>query len=183
VKKGIVVDNENHLLCGRLYTLETPALYREVNMVLREALSSDAEKRDKAMKSIINWKHFMLHLQNAIYLVPGFEEDMIVYRGQTFIPPNIGDYKSGYEIIWPAFSSCSPDREICQKFASGKLMYYFKLPKDKGANLQTISYFPSEKEILLPMFTKFTVLSVTKTPDIEWLIELSGPEFPPLIKH
>jgi len=182
-EQGIPVTDEKHLLCARLYTLETPALYKNVNTVLRDALSGDASKRETAKECIISRKHFITHLQNAIYLIPGFQEDTVVYRGQTFIPPNIEEYMAGYEIIWPAFSSCSPDKEICEKFANGKLMYFFSLPKNQGANLQAISYFPSEQEILLPMFTKFKVLSVTRSPEMEWLIELSSPEFPPLIQN
>jgi len=178
--QGIAIE-ENHLLCARLYTLSNPAIYKTVNSMLRDALSDDAEKRNQAKNSIGNMKHFINHLQKALSLIPGLQEETVVYRGQSFIPTNIRDYKPGYEIIWPAFSSCSPNKEICEKFASGKLLYYFKLPYGLGASLQYISCYPTEQEILLPMFTMFTVLSVKKTPKIEWVIELSYPEFQPLV--
>jgi len=167
------------LLAARLYTLRNPHIYSIINNLLRDLYSEHSLVRDNAKEKLKNWNKYIDTLQRAIYLIPGFTEDVVVYKPQNYLPPNIMEFKRGYSIVWPVFTICSTDQAVCKELSCGKVLYYFKLPKNQGANLEYFSLFPSYREILLPINTKFSILNIyRRTKDMDWLIELSSPQFP-----
>jgi len=171
LRQDITIDKYD-LLCLRLFTKEKPPVYRIINEILRDRVfESQTKKRDQ--QNFQKWINFILHLQSAIEILPGFEEDLIVYKPQNFIPENIMEYKKGLNLVWVSFCCCLTDESLSKKLANGKVVFYFKLPKNYGVNL---THFSLEKLILLPMYSKFQILNVyTKTRDLEWMIELSSP--------
>jgi hypothetical protein len=55
---------------------------------LRNIQSEDNDVRSKAKEDLKKWKYFISNLQSAIYSIPGFQNEVLVYRGQSFIPPS-----------------------------------------------------------------------------------------------
>jgi len=169
---GIRID-VYQLHCLRILTEIDPPVYCTINNILRNCVFD--QNHDK--EEIKRWSNIIKSLQSTIDCIPGFQEDVKVYKPQNSIPSNILDIKIGSEIIWPTFNFCCLNQTSCEILSSGKLMYYFILPKNTGAYFPSISQLPFEQMILLPMFSKFKVLNISKTSQIQWLIELSSPQF------
>jgi ubiquitin len=142
---------EADILLSYLYTLETPGIYRNLN----ETLQKDHEKGQGST----DWKIFTWFLLRAIKDLPG-PSNVVVFRGQNRVLPEVKSWAVGTEIVWPAFTSTSMSEVVARGFAQN-LFFKIQLPQKKiGATLDKVSQFPSENEVLLPAFTKFQITKI-----------------------
>lgn len=111
-RKGITITNRKALFCARLFTLEKPSIHRIIYSILRDIVSEDNFMKQNAHENLKEWKTFITFLQCAVFEIPGFDEDVIVYRGQSILPPDIEKYETGDEIVWTTFSTCTTNESI-----------------------------------------------------------------------
>jgi len=124
----------------------------------------------------------MYYLSSAVSELKGTETATTLYRGQTFIPPDIEEWKVGDIKVWPAFTSCSTDRSASESFANGQIMFEITIKPDYGGFLTSYSVFPNESELLLPSFSSFEVKKITKGGEEKWLVEMDLLGVKPMIK-
>ena len=74
-----------------------------------------------------------------------------VYRG---VPLSAGSYQPGFEVVWPAFSSTSAAISVAQAFCDasedqlqGRTMFFIET--HSAVNIQALSHFPKEEEVLM----------------------------------
>jgi len=168
-RKDNVKDIESDdILAALFYTMEKPVLfYRTVNELLRNSVSPDPYTRQNAKEQLTQkWKYFIYYTQKAIISLPGPTSETILYRGQSFIPEDIGTWRKGTVIVWPAFSSCTANEAIAMKFANrektGGVLFEIIVQVNQGCYLTDYSDYPNEQEVLLPTFCKFEVNSVIR---------------------
>jgi hypothetical protein len=68
------------------------------NQKLREL--DKLENFENFEKMIGDWKLFIHSLQSSLSLLPGTLGNATFYRGQTFIPPDLSNWKANDKIIW-----------------------------------------------------------------------------------
>jgi len=163
---------EDDALAARLYTCETPRIYWVVNDLLRK-LSGEPAIAEKSQQDLKDWAKFVYYLSQAISKLNGTSELSVLYRGQTYVPPDIEQWKVGELKVWPAFTSCSTDRSASESFANGNIMFEITIKPNYGGFLTPYSVFPNESELLLPSFSSFEVKKITKGgPKEKWVVEL-----------
>jgi Ca2+-binding EF-hand superfamily protein len=126
------------------------------------------------------WLHY--HLSNAVHHVPGIEsKDQKLYRGQRKLYPS-DNCDDGAVIQWKDYKSTSTDEKAARNFAgdSGILFIISDCPPDFGASfaassedMQPLTAWPKESEILMPAGVTFRVMEKKKQKDGVTTIELS----------
>jgi len=164
--------HDHDLLAARVYSLDNPKIFKAVNSYLRDLLSSKPEEKEAAKKKLQDWSNYLYHLQMAIIQLRGVESNTIVYRGQRISPPDIDKWKVGDEFVWPAFTSCSISETEAIKFSYGNVMFRVIVDSSHGCMLGPYSYYPSEKELLLPAFCRYKVNSLTSSASVRHIITL-----------
>ena len=98
----------------------------------------------------------------------------LVYRGVCFKLPN--DLGIGQKFYFPEFLSTSTDIKIAQDIAhSGTLMYIsiqnngVNGKKIYCRNIEYISDYPFQKEILFTAYCQFRITKIEKTPNLDYL--------------
>ena len=98
----------------------------------------------------------------------------LVYRGVCFKLPN--DLGVGQKFYFPEFLSTSTDIKIAQDIAhSGTLMYIsiqnngVNGKKIYCRNIEYISDYPFQKEILFTAYCQFRITKIEKTPNLDYL--------------
>jgi len=191
----LVIDDKFGLLCLRLFTCNYPQIFRIINGIFLGMISEDYERQKYAKEKFEQWKYFISQIQSGIQssyglntVIPSSNQeinsnpnlditteppnDIVVYKPLNFVPISILDYQEGLEIQWDCFTFCTTDKKISKMLADGKVIFYFKLPKNQTAILGEISYHCCNQLLLLPMFTKFRILNITKSQKLQWLIQL-----------
>ena len=127
-----------------------------INKYLRESGSGNySDEERKKIESFIYCLHSLLQLREAYYV----ENDIIVYKGVNFpIPEN---WKKDFTFLIGEFVSTTLNKNIAKLNSKGKILSI--QIKNNGANgqvfycrnIQRISYYPMEQEILITAFSKF----------------------------
>ena len=132
--------------------------YSAANRVLR--LGHNGE--DVGQNPLVPW---ILQLNCAIRILPEFLGT--TYRGAQMSNAELACYTEGKIFIWSSFTSTSKSLKYC---ADGNVIFEMKpgsafILHDKraGREIDAISEFPTEEEVLLPMCCGFRVLQITTT--------------------
>ena len=151
VSEGVIQDNHInplHTFALFLYTYESPICY-EPNRAMR---LHDAPLLEK-------WKPAIYYLYQALMARASYPA--LVFRG---IPMKfqINQYLPGNEVIWPSFSSTSEDYKVAEQFLSGDHGIIFIITAKSGKLISKFSFYPNEKEVLLPPNCRFKVKKLCK---------------------
>jgi len=183
----VELDPED-LLTVRLYSMDAEELsvvcYTTVNEALRNSVSLDSNTKLRAESVVASWKFFISHLTNTVSQLKGAIGTF--YRGQTYIPPDVGSLRPGNVVIWPSFTSCSSNKSVAREFGQEKLIYEVETTFEHGGSIHDYSFYQNEDEFLIPPFTSFRVDSVTPNFDgFEWYMRLTclGVTPTPLLSH
>ncbi|CAF1208781.1 unnamed protein product [Didymodactylos carnosus] len=165
--KNKCLEHEASQLCVKIYTAET-FLYHLVNKVLRED--------DKTKVQSLGPYCYLLsrHVFSRNDKTKGF-----VYRGASLDQQMINDYRDsvGKTGKWLSYSSTSKNRLAAEMFA-GNALFVINLDKDPHGiyhkDLNLLSHYPDEEEVLLKAGTNFTIDKVEKDEkDDKYLIYLT----------
>ena len=94
------------------------------------------------------------------YLVSPTNREYTTYRGSHMSDKQFSVYKSGNIYRAPSFAATSENKSVADNFKN-KYSLKFKIPKGcwNAAPISHLSVYPGEKEVLLPAYTAFKVLS------------------------
>ena len=173
--RGGKLDPED-LLCARLYSMDKSELstvcYTTVNEGLRKSASFDTGTKAEGEKVKGRWKLFISHLATSISELKGTTG--VHYRGQTYIPDDVGTLKPGSVIVWPAFTSCSTNTQVALNFAGKQLMHEINIPTEYGGSIKKYSFYKSEDELMFPPCSSFRVDGVEKGKDgCQWYLKMT----------
>jgi len=138
---------------------------------LRERITD--QHVDKAMEE--GQLHSKMALKGLAKL-PDWEGE--VYRGVAFTPTNfVAKYDVNKATVFPAFSSCSRDKEPSKEFAKtnakgGRIPILLRIHVNKGKNVRKLSSNRHEKEILLLPGSTFSVTSISDDTDGAKLVDM-----------
>lgn len=126
--------------------------YYEVNHYLRQKV-----RGNKRLEKIINT------ILDIFDRVPESTQGLTTYRGQKTCP----QLKKGDEFLFEAFTSVSGLKSHAKTFTKpGGCLFVFNIPKGtRGLNLLHYSG-PGEQELLLPLNSKFVVVSTFSEDDL-----------------
>ncbi|NXP44015.1 NARE ribosyltransferase, partial [Heliornis fulica] len=153
-----------HVIALRAYTLEKPALYRDLNEAVRRGGSSRQEYLNNFHFKVM---HFLL--SEALRKLRSVHPTNCynVYRG-------IGNIKfeaqRDQSVRFGYFTSTSILKEKAEMFGKATL---FSVKTCYGVPIWDYSKFPGEKEVLIPPFEVFKVTDVTQKGKTA-IIELSS---------
>lgn len=84
----------------------------------------------------------------------------MVYRGMGTSLSKLGpEYATNGIFLWPAFSSTTTHIEVTSTFMASGVMFHLKLAENVARNITDFSFYPTEREILLPPNMLFKVIS------------------------
>ncbi|CAF1420668.1 unnamed protein product, partial [Didymodactylos carnosus] len=147
-------DNEHHLNTNevsiKVYTFHS-CVYRELNNVLRSG----------------NEEVLLLFAPYIYNLLGGLQEHKrhyhgIVYRGMELESTCILSYKKGLLFYWPGFTYCIKDFQIATKWCGCTAVFIINVPQKFShacSNIEDISRYRLEKEVLLQPYTCFRVIN------------------------
>ncbi|NXT82056.1 NARE ribosyltransferase, partial [Zapornia atra] len=134
------------------YTVDRPLLYKEFNAAVREAGRSPEEY-------LLNFHFKVLHflLTEALRALWDAQSRRChnVYRGVGGI---IFTAQRGQSVRFGQFASSSQDKKRAKKFGTDT---FFSVKTCYGVPIRKFSFFNKEKEVLIPPFEIFEVISVT----------------------
>ncbi|CAF2830620.1 unnamed protein product [Rotaria sp. Silwood2] len=153
-KLSELYDNEHHLSYNevsiKIYTFQS-CIYAQLNNALRN-----------------DEKEVLLLFSPYIYsLLGGLQEPKrhyhgVVYRGMGLESVASSAYKKGLLFYWSGFTSCTKELKIATKWNECTAVFFINIPQRFShacSNIEDISKFPSEKEVLLQPYTCFRVLN------------------------
>ncbi|XP_072849463.2 GPI-linked NAD(P)(+)--arginine ADP-ribosyltransferase 1 isoform X3 [Pogona vitticeps] len=157
-----------HAIAIMAYTLAEENLYRDFNRAVREA----GRTRDSYLNDF-HFKTFHFLLTRALLLLGTTSAPRCqkVYRGVRnihFVPKHLEDTRFGQ------FTSSSLKYEIAQEFGTDTS---FAIETCHGVNIENFSFFPEQKEVLIPPFEKFKVANFTKAPEMTFIQLVSAGNF------
>lgn len=150
-----------------LYTMEWPKSNGSFYSVLNTHLRSE----DRS--SLKDWFSYMRLFLNGLVKIQSSSRRL--FRG---VKQNLAErYKLGENVIWWAFSSCTDDRSVAERFC-GKVgpRTMLEIECYTGKSIATYSKYPSEKETLLIAARNMEVISNTTDPTGLTLIRLKETE-------
>jgi len=129
---------------------------REGNLYFEE--NQDLRKRDLESRALMlqTWGTHVYHAMRGLGKLPDFVGE--VFRGFTNLEDVVKQYKKGRKIQWGAFSSTTVDKKAAKGFA-GQGGAVLKIDLFTGKDIQKLSFFAKEGEILLSPNHKFMVTS------------------------
>ncbi|CAF3766840.1 unnamed protein product [Rotaria sordida] len=86
----------------------------------------------------------------------------VVYRGMGLESTSSSAYKKGLLFYWTGFTSCTTELKIATKWNGCTAVFCINIPRRFShvcSNIEDISNYPLEKEILLQPYTCFRVLN------------------------
>ena len=121
---------------------------------------------EKELKSYVWCLHKAISQNNQ-----NVQNDIVVYRGVSVkIPNNIG---VGTRFYFPEFLSTSKDINVAKGFAGSGTLMYISIHNNgiNGMNycrdVESISHYPSEKEIIFTSHCYFIVTKIEKSPALD----------------
>lgn len=146
------------------YLIKYYSLYGSffINKLLRELLTTEGKLLNKKINNdlVIG---FAKKITNIILKAPSFDKEYIVYR---FITDDsyLKKLKIGSLFTETGLMSTTRDPFYSNddNDAFGFVLMKIKLPKNIkgiGLNIETFSYFPYEEEIVLPLFSRYKLIS------------------------
>ena len=144
MKKKTPLGSEtlNEMCAIHIYTQNV--CYREFNAALRSHRHAD-------------WANLMCSCASAVAHLPPPKERAPHYRGVSQL---FGATEPGEIEWWDAFTSVSTELAVARSFSGGKVIYEVHgLPAGSSGHLSHLSYFPSEKEVLVAPGLCFVVVS------------------------
>ena len=136
-----------------LYTCEFlngASVYSYVNRLLRDA----DRKKVKVVKKYI-WL-----LMNALERCPAYD-GALVFRGIKGLPHSA--FVAGMVLTWLQFSSTAASVEVQNEFLGQegeRTLLSIELTTGRGRIIDQYSYFPQEREVLLPANTRIQVVAI-----------------------
>lgn len=131
-----------------VYSNMTLTVYKQLNRAVREYGTNPSSFAFHALHFYLTRALMLLHSECA-------GQPWITYRGTSRIvfepPPNPGD-----PIRLSQFASSSTDFKEAQQFGNAS---FFNITTCFGADIQNFSYFPSQKEVLIPVDEVFHITS------------------------
>jgi len=127
-------------------------------------------------KDDYKYPSFTYHLIRGLRSLPYFWG--VSWRGRPRRDEDKNLYVPGKCISWDAFSSSSKLEIVGNQFAakSTPAQTIFKICSLSGRDIEELSHYPDEHEILLPAFTAFKVVSTKEEKNV-LLIELKEVQF------
>ena len=170
---GLSVDESASIM---LYTMEWYPQEACLYYVLNDTLRS--ENRQK----LIPWFLFLKLILTAFERLPASNRP-VVYRGVR--QDMTKQYSTGKTMIWWGFSSCVDNMGVLsneQFLGLSGTRTLFTIETTSGKNIQRLSYFENENEILLPPGRQFEVVSCLKQSGDLYMIQLreTEPKYPHL---
>ncbi|CAF2574855.1 unnamed protein product [Rotaria sp. Silwood2] len=106
-------------------------------------------------------------IREVLNLLGGLQEPKrhyhgVVYRGMGLESVASSAYKKGLLFYWSGFTSCTKELKIATKWNECTAVFFINIPQRFShacSNIEDISKFPSEKEVLLQPYTCFRVLN------------------------
>jgi hypothetical protein len=154
----------------RMYTIES-RLYTNVNHFLRYFPVSMVSKFMRDLNGILSYISLLQSSIQYLSHTEPFQEDLTVYR----VISGDGDLELLYAsmiggvVVWPGFTSTSRDRNyVLSTFATNDCCVLFEIelhPGDIAVEIQDVSEYQDEREILIPASTAFEVMSVDDADD------------------
>ena len=158
--------NKNNLGTSNFdFVLKSYTSSSYINNYLRENQILNNSEND--LKSYVWCLHKAISQNNQ-----NVGNDIIVYRGvKAKIPNNIG---VGYKFYFPEFLTTSKDINVAKGFAGNGTLIYITI-HNNGINgkkiycrdVESISYYPSEKEIIFSSYCHFKVTKIQKSDPLD----------------
>jgi WD40 repeat protein len=176
--------DRNHILAIRLYTLETPPIYKLLNYPFYNPDNRNAN-------SVLNQLPYMKYLLQSFDAVCACAQQLI-YTGPAFRGVSITisellerkyrnwqtEYVVGRKLTFPSFTSVSLDMTTAERFAGKGERVIFQFSKVSGLRLKNLSAMV-EQEVLLKPPAVFTIHAVAmeanKTLSLTLEMDLSSP--------
>jgi hypothetical protein len=147
-------DNEHHLgvdeISIKVYTYQS-CVYIQLNTGLRNG--------DKDI--LLLFAPYIYSLLRGLR-VPKRHYHGVVYRGIGLESVSISAYRKGLLFYWPGFTSCTTDNDLATRWPECTAVFIIHVPQrfaHSCSNIQDISIYQAEKEVLLQPFTCFRVLN------------------------
>eukprot|EP01103_Thecamoeba_quadrilineata_P012373 TRINITY_DN3180_c0_g1_i1.p1 TRINITY_DN3180_c0_g1~~TRINITY_DN3180_c0_g1_i1.p1 ORF type:complete len:422 (+),score=36.54 TRINITY_DN3180_c0_g1_i1:97-1362(+) len=139
----------------KIYTLNWPTGFDSLYIKLNNALRTED-------RNILNpWRHFIYHLMSALWTVDNVVINRPIYRAVKGL-----DLKSRYQvgsiITWNAFSSATTKLNVLQDHLGDEEGTIFIITPINARLISKYSFYPGEKEVLIPLCSKFKVTGVYK---------------------
>jgi hypothetical protein len=134
----------------KMYTLEEPGVYAEVNAAMR---SNDADALEP-------YGPFVCTMLEAMLACPRFEGHT-VYRGVRL--DMRAACRKGETLVWREFASCTSaikTQEVVLGRTGDRTLFVVTLTQGRARSIADVSMMPGEGEVLLPPGTRATVDSV-----------------------
>jgi hypothetical protein len=134
----------------KMYTLEEPGVYAEVNAAMR---SNDADALEP-------YGPFVRTMLEAMLACPRFEGPT-VYRGVRL--DMRAACRKGETLVWREFASCTSAVETQEAVlgrTGDRTLFVVTLTQGRARSIADVSMIPGEGEVLLPPGTRATVDSV-----------------------
>lgn len=134
----------------KMYTLEEPGVYAEVNAAMR---SNDADALEP-------YGRFVRTMLEAMFACPRFEGPT-VYRGVRL--DMRAACRKGETLVWREFASCTSAIETQEAVlgrTGDRTLFVVTLTQGRARSIADVSMMPGEGEVLLPPGTRATVDSV-----------------------
>ncbi len=111
------------------------------------------------LDNLASIKSLYLGLQDKIYIkdLINIKEGTVVYRGVKTKPPS--SWKVGYQFYFAEFVSTSLDINKAKEF--GPYIFVISLYGKGFKGVEKLSYYPSEKEILINAYSKFKITNIS----------------------
>ncbi|XP_043852726.1 ecto-ADP-ribosyltransferase 5-like [Dromiciops gliroides] len=137
------------------YTMEEDKIYPAFNQAVREC----CESREAYMNNF-HFKAFHFYLTRAIQILRGSCKN--VYRGVS-----VKQYPDGTgKMCFGQFASTSLNKYMARNFIKGSGTFY-KVYTCEGANIEHLSVFQYEREVLSPPYEVFTISSFSDSKGIK----------------
>lgn len=141
-----------------IYThdLHNPAGKKEGNFYFEE--NQDLRKRgaEARVQALETWGPHVAPALSGLQKLPDYAGD--VFRGFGDLEEILRQYQQGRKIQWGAWSSTTVDKDTAKQFA-GKTGIVLKITVFSGKEINKLSFFGDEGEILLTPSHKFIVQS------------------------
>jgi len=160
-KTNITPEILEYLLAIRIYTSDY--IYQILNKALWDTKSTNEQEKIQTDKVLSDWEVMCFQIFKGIVNIPGPSLGNLGYvtlyrkfKDASFITD---DYVVGNVIVWLGFSSTSVNEHSYHGAALCEIV--LKQP-ELGAVIWKYSLYQNENEVLLPPFTSFKVLEVSK---------------------